>query len=104
MSVKIVFMGVDDWNRPTFIATTHPKRFFCDISNLFDYDAQESEVLAFYKEHPEKVNCICYKGSKFHSEPDGTQVDVEIISREEYKMDYWKNEVHVVNPEHLRMA
>lgn len=76
------FVGVDEWNRPTFreIST---RRYFCDTDNLVRYDAKEEEIIDRYKRIG--TASICYKGSSFDAEPMGDPADVEILTRVEAK-------------------
>lgn len=84
-AIDIIFAGVDDFNRPVFIATTAPRRFFCDTIHLFAYGVAEQDVLDYYAAIPERLAGICYKGRAFNSEPDGDEVPVRIISRKEWE-------------------
>lgn len=80
MTSKVYFVGVDEWNRPTFreIGT---RRYFCDTDNLVRYDAKEEEIIDRYKRIG--TASICYKGSQFESEPMGDPADVEILTKAE---------------------
>jgi hypothetical protein len=66
--VKLIWCGVDNWNRPVWRAPDQ-KAFFGDVNNLFDYDATEQQVR-------EKVDLydLCYFGTHFGCEPMGTEV------------------------------
>lgn len=84
-TTEIFFVGVDEWNRPTFRAVSDNRRFYCDTDNLFDYGAKEETVTGFYASNPCMLRHICYKGLMFDSEPDGTPVNVTIINAKEAK-------------------
>ena len=88
--IKIEFVGIDDWSRPTFKSveklrymikeTNDPyyaHAYFCDTENLFG-GVGESEILDFYRKNPDKVADIIYKGREFDSEPCGTRYNIEI--------------------------
>lgn len=66
---KVYFVGVDDWNRPTFRSAYRKNVYYCDVYNLFDWGEDEETILAFYKEHG--TRSICYKGNTFDAEPQG---------------------------------
>lgn len=80
--VKVYYAGVDEWNRPVFKEIAG-KRYYCDVFHLFDYNAPEEEVLKWYASAG--TSAICYKGSRFDSEPEGDPADVEIVTRKEAK-------------------
>lgn len=84
-TIEIVFAGVDEFNRPTFLNASDNHRFYCDTDNLFDYGTVEEAVMGFYASNPGMLRHICYKGRMFDSEPDGTPVNVTIISAREAK-------------------
>jgi hypothetical protein len=71
--MRIVFRGIDDWNRPVFQAIGLNKYFLGSLNTLCSYDATEADVL-------EKVNLkeLCYFGSKFNCEPMGDPVKGKI--------------------------
>lgn len=82
--VKVYFVGVDYWNRPTFREIRDGKRlnrYYCDVFKLFDYGTSEDEVLKWYT--AVGTSNIVYKGSMFVSEPDGGTANVEIIRKED---------------------
>jgi hypothetical protein len=66
--IKLVFVGIDSWNRPIF-KDPNKKIYFGDVNQLFDYNATEKEVT-------EKVTIydLCYFGNSFGCEPMGTDV------------------------------
>ena len=80
--VKIYFVGVDEFNRPTF-CSIDGKRFYCDIDHLVKYDESEDEIIRYYKAFG--TSHIFYKGRMFKSEPEGDFCCVEIVSKEEAK-------------------
>ena len=79
--VKIYFAGVDDWNRPTFREVLDKKRYYCDIYKLFDYNATEETITAWYS--LVGVAGIVFKGNKFDAEPLGTRYNVELVTRQD---------------------
>jgi len=83
--IKIIFCGVDDFNRATFVNIEKKNKFYCDTDNLFPYGATEDEVLKFYEENKNQTNCIVYKGNTFNSEPSGEDVDIELCKIEDMK-------------------
>ena len=80
--VQVYFAGVDSWNRPVF-KEINGKRYYCDVFHLFDYGVSEDKVLALYESSG--TASICYKGSRFDSEPDGEPAEVEILTHKQAK-------------------
>jgi hypothetical protein len=66
--VKLVFKGIDNWNRPVW-KDPEESIFFGSVDELFSWGATEEEVL-------KKVDIynLCYFGTKFGCEPMGTDV------------------------------
>lgn len=66
--VKLIFKGIDDWNRPVWKAPDE-KAYYGDVVHLFSWGATEEEVL-------KKVTTydLCYFGSSFNCEPMGSSV------------------------------
>lgn len=79
--VKICFVGVDEWNRPTFCEVLNKSRYYCDICKLFDFNTTEEEIMDWYS--LVGVSGIVFKGSCFYSEPYGELVNVELVTRDE---------------------
>lgn len=77
---KVYFAGVDEWNRPVFRSVLNARAYYCDVNHLFDYQATEKEVLEHYG--TVGTSGICYKGTRFDSEPYGDPANVEILTRE----------------------
>ena len=92
--IKIIFCGVDDFNRATFVNTEKKNEFYCDTDNLFPYGATEDEVLKFYEENKNQINCIVYKGNTFNSEPSGEDVDIELCKIEDIKQKKQLTRIH----------
>ena len=67
-SVKLIFVGIDSWNRPVFKAKNE-RAYFGSVNELFSEEATEEEVL-------KKVDIfdLCYLGNSFGCEPMGTSV------------------------------
>lgn len=76
---KIFYVGVDDWNRPTFRSVENRREFYCDVFNLFDYYTPEDKIIEFYGTEPVELN---YKGWCFDSEPMGDPTQVVIVFRD----------------------
>lgn len=74
MKTKVIFAGVDHWNRPIF-KDVNRKEYYGSTDKLFNSDGstEESEVL-------EQVTAddLCYFGNSFGCEPMGSSCDVEI--------------------------
>lgn len=70
---QIRFVGVDEWNRPTF-KETDGNRYYCDVEHLFNYGATEPEI----KAQADKLTPI-FKGYTFNAEPQGDPCEVQII-------------------------
>ena len=70
---KVIFYGIDSWNRPIFKAVGE-KKFFGSTDKLFGYSAKIEEVL---KEVTNKD--LLYFGDEFDCEPCGSKCQVEII-------------------------
>lgn len=68
VQVKLKFVGIDNWNRPTWRAPDE-KAYYGSVNELFGYEATEEEVLA-------KVDTygLCYFGDHMGCEPMGTDV------------------------------
>lgn len=85
MKIKVYFAGVDEWNRPVFRSVQNKHSYYCDVVHLVDYKAKEEEVLANYA--AVGTAGICYKGTRFDSEPMGDPAEVELVTRKEaYEM------------------
>lgn len=82
---RIVFAGVDYWNRPIFLRVPEEgevtRYFYGCTDKLFDYQASEDEVL-------EKITVSDLKlfGNRFGCEPEGLPCPegLTIITRKEY--------------------
>ena len=73
--IKIEFVGVDSWGKATFRSVEKPYRFYGSVYSLFSDNATEEEVL---KEIDE--DSMCYFGSSFGCEPEGTQTgNIKIV-------------------------
>lgn len=69
--IKLIFVGIDSWNRPVWRDPDKSQRaYFGDVNNLFGYEATEEEVRAKIKD----VYGLCYFGDHFGCEPMGTDV------------------------------
>ena len=66
--VRLIWRGVDSWNRPVWKAPDQ-KAFYGSVTELFNYDATEDEVL-------KKVDTfeLCYFGDHFGCEPMGSSI------------------------------
>lgn len=66
--VKLIFVGIDNWNRPVWKAPDQ-RAYFGSVNELFNEDATEEEVL-------KKVDTfgLCYLGDHFGCEPMGSDV------------------------------
>ena len=66
--VKLIFVGVDSWNRPVWKAPDQ-KAYYGSVNELFDYDDTEETIL-------KKVSTydLCYFGEHFGCEPIGTDI------------------------------
>lgn len=74
---KVIFYGIDGFNRPVFKSLDKPRHFYGDVHNLFGYEATEADVLA-------KITAddLCYFGSRFDCEPYGTPVsNLKIVKK-----------------------
>jgi len=73
--LKLKFVGIDSWNRPVFKdeGASSPY-FYGDTQHLFALDAQEWEVLRFYKDK-DLHECIVYFGDYYGCEPSGEHVE-----------------------------
>ena len=80
MKIKVYFAGVDEWNRPVFRSVQNKHSYYCDVVHLVDYKAKEEEVLAHYA--AVGTAGICYKGTRFDSEPMGDPAEVELVTLE----------------------
>lgn len=79
--VKIYFVGVDEWNRPTFREVLNSSRYYCDICKLFDFNTTEEKIMDWYS--LVGVSGIVFKGSCFYSEIYGGRANVELVTRDE---------------------
>ena len=71
---KVIFVGIDHWNRPIFTSVKRPfSKFYGSCDHLFGDEAEESEVLAIVKD-------LLYFGATFGCEPLGGSCDVEIVT------------------------
>ena len=67
VKVHIRFEGVDNWNRPVFKDIKTRNRYG-SVDKLFCWDADESEVLAYFKNNMGELE---YFGNSFGCEPNG---------------------------------
>lgn len=67
--VRLVYVGIDNWNRPVWKAPDQDKAYYGSVNELFDCEATEAEVL-------KKVDTygLCYMGEHFGCEPMGSSV------------------------------
>ena len=65
--IKIKYVGVDSWGKANFHTIEKPYRFFGSVHALFDDEAPEAAVLSEIDE-----DSMCYFGSSFGCEPEGT--------------------------------
>jgi hypothetical protein len=80
MKTKVMYEGIDSWNRPVFrelrekTGDTKPKNRYGSLDILFPYGESEEEVL-------KKVEAghLCYFGNHFDCEPHGYDCNVEIV-------------------------
>lgn len=79
--VKVFFVGIDYWNSATFREVFDEEKYYCDIYKVFDYNTTEEKILAWYSFVG--TAAIVYKGNSFDSEPLGSRVNLEIVTREE---------------------
>ncbi len=66
--VRLIYVGIDNWNRPVWKAPDL-REYYGSVNELFSYEATEEEVL-------KKVDTyeLCYMGDHFGCEPMGTSV------------------------------
>lgn len=66
--VRLIFVGVDSWNRPVWKAPDQ-KAFYGSVNELFNYGETEENIL-------KKVDTydLCYFGDSFDCEPMGTGI------------------------------
>jgi len=66
--IKLVFVGIDSWNRPVWKAPDI-KAYYGSVNELFNYGDTEETVL-------KKVDTydLCYFGDSFGCEPMGSSV------------------------------
>jgi hypothetical protein len=75
---RVVFHGIDRFNRPVFKSLDHPNQFFGSVEVLFAGDASEADVLAKID-----ANHLTFFGRSFDCEPMGTPASVLIVSAAE---------------------
>jgi len=81
---KVMFEGIDSWNRPVFRALrdgkgdTRTKSRYGATGKLFPYGESEKVVLEQVTEED-----LCYFGSKFDCEPEGYDCTVKIVKETE---------------------
>lgn len=63
-TIKLKFVGIDDWNRPVF--KSELGHYYGSVDKLFEYNADDKTVLSQLS-----VDDICYFGSSFNCEPNG---------------------------------
>lgn len=66
--IKLIFKGIDDWNRPVWYAPDS-MFFYGSVTDLFSWDATEAEVIKKVTIHD-----LCYFGRTFNCEPMGTSI------------------------------
>ena len=72
---QIRFKGIDSWNRAVFRGILLKRNFFGCTSPLFDYYAEEDEVLKTISEKN-----LCFFGNSMDCEPEGTpSPNIEIV-------------------------
>ena len=71
---RVMFVGIDGWNRPIFRSIDFPRNHFGATDILFRGDADEAEVL-------ERISAedLTFFGNKFGCEPMGTPTHGLII-------------------------
>jgi len=75
--IKIIFEGIDSWNRPVFKAVESNERFG-SVDLLFGYADTEETVLTKITEKD-----LLYFGNTFDCEPMGYEAgNIEIIEKE----------------------
>ena len=97
--LKVVFYGVDDWDRPIFRDVYekdgkywYGNKFFGDTYNLF---RGFEKLIEHYKA---EINSLCYFGSSFGCEPDGDRPEdlgVKLIFDAELTQKIHEGEIHV---------
>ena len=98
--LKVVFYGVDDWDRPVFRDVYgqdgkyhYGNKFFGDTDNLFH---GFEKLMERYKEG---TDSLCYFGSYFGCEPDGDNpkdLGVKLIFDAELTRKIQEGEINVV--------
>ena len=98
--LKVVFYGVDDWDRPVFRDVyeqdgkhRYGNKFFGDTDNLF---CGFEKLMECYKTG---VDGLCYFGSHFGCEPDGDSPEdlgVKLIFDAELTRKIQEGEINVV--------
>ena len=70
----LVFVGIDDWDRPVFV--NESGQYYGSVEKLFDYDTSSGVVLDYYSGHSQTVvhTEIVYFGSHFGCEPYGSSL------------------------------
>jgi hypothetical protein len=74
MTERVVFHGIDSWNRPIFRALDKPHRFFGSIDKLVPLDASIESVLRTVT-----AADLTYFGPRFGCEAVGAPANVEIV-------------------------
>ena len=72
MAIDIVFIAVDEWNRPVFKDAYG--NFYGSLDKLFDYYTCEEQIL-----QEVKATDICYFGRTFDGDPWGGVPKEEIV-------------------------
>lgn len=68
--VRLVFVGIDDLNRPVWRDPDKSKKlYFGDVNNLFSWGTTEEEVLKKVETYD-----LCYFGDHFGCEPMGSSI------------------------------
>jgi hypothetical protein len=75
--VKVKFVGIDTWNRPIF--TDGNKNYFGSVDCLYQWNADENEVLNGSGGKKITEADLLYFGRSFDCEPWGSPCNVEII-------------------------
>lgn len=66
--VRLIFKGIDSWNRPVWKAPDSPE-YFGSVTQLFNWGTPEEDVLKLVSTYD-----LCYFGISFNCEPMGTSV------------------------------
>lgn len=73
--LKLKFVGIDEWNRPVFKdEDSKSPYFYGDTQHLFALDAQEWEVLRYYKDKDLHEHLVFF-GNYYGCEPSGEHVE-----------------------------